>query len=76
MDASKARPAGRASCEPMVGIFWLYNCCLIAHGTPLIEAEKYGDCLTSPISHIDYWTELQHNGEVSCDVEYEEPPRV
>ncbi len=59
----------------MVGIFWLYNGGLIVHGTSLPAAEKYGDCLTSPLSHIDYWTELQHNEKVSCDVEYEEPPR-
>ncbi len=75
MDEIKARPVGRTSCEPMVGIFWLYNFGLIAHGTPLPEAERYGDCLTSPLSHIDYWAELQHNGKVSCDMEYEEPPR-
>src|ERR1035437_7994588 len=59
----------------MVGILWLYNCGRIVHGTPLPEAEKYGDCLTSPISHIDHWTELQHNGKVCCDAEYEEPRR-
>jgi hypothetical protein len=75
MDEVKARTVGQVSCEPMVGIFWLYNSGLIVHGMPLPEAEKYGDCLTSPISHIDYWTELQHNGKVSRDVEYEEPPR-
>src|ERR1035438_8251493 len=75
MDTSKAKTAGRDSCAPMVGFFWLYNGGLVVHGTPLPEAERYGDCLTSPVSHIDYWTELQHNGKVSRDVEYEELPR-
>lgn len=75
MDASKQRTAARASCEPMVGIFWFHNSDLVVRGTPLPEAEEYGDCLTSPISHIDCWTELQHNGKVPRDVEYEEPPR-
>ena len=75
MGTGRARTAGRASGDPMVGIFWLYNCGLIVHGTPLPEGEKWGDYINGPLSHIDYWTELQGNGKVSCDVEYEEPPR-
>jgi len=27
------------------------------------------------MSHIDHWTELQHNGKVCCDAECEEPRR-
>ena len=61
--------------EPKVGIFWLLEKRLIYHSTPLSSAEKYGDCLTSPVSHIDHWANLQQRREVSGDVEYEEPPR-
>ncbi len=33
------------------------------------------DYINGPLSHIDYWSELQRNGKVSSDVNYEEPPR-
>ena len=63
------------SVDPMVGIFWHFNDCLITDCTPLSEAEPYGECLTHPRGHLDWWTKLQRNREVPIDVEYEEPPR-
>ena len=61
--------------EPRVGIFWLYGRRLIADSTPLSKAEPYGDGLTHPTSHIDFWSALQELGAVPADVEYDEPPR-
>ena len=58
-----------------LGIFWLFENRLIFHCTPLDSAERYGDCLTSPVSHIDHWTELQRRRDVPREVEYEEHPR-
>jgi len=62
--------------EPRVGIFWLLaDGNLLVDGTPLADAEQYGECLTHPRSHIDQWEELQRRGIVARDIEYEEMPR-
>ena len=60
---------------PMLGIFWLFKGQLILDTSPLSEAERFGDFLGHPPSHLDYWTGLQQRGVVPFDVEYEEPPR-
>ena len=59
----------------MVGIFWLIRDRLILDTSPLSGAEPYGDCLGHRTSHIDYWTAQQCVGNVSREIEYEEPPR-
>lgn len=61
--------------ERRVGIFWLYRNTLIVDSAPLSQAEAYGDALTYPTSHIDYWTAQQERGVLPNDVEYEDPPR-
>jgi hypothetical protein len=61
--------------EPHVAIFWMFAGRLVIDATPLSTAEPYGDALTHPTGHIDYWTRLQQRGAVPTDVEYEEPPR-
>jgi hypothetical protein len=43
-----------------LGIFWLTphpqsGIAVISNRTPLDQAEEYGDCLTSPVAHIDAW---------------------
>jgi hypothetical protein len=64
------------STGPCVGIFWMLpDGRLIAESSSLSAAEKYGNCLTHSGSHIDAWAELQMNGQVAADVEYEEYPR-
>ena len=75
--ASRNKQTGGESVSQNSERKWLRILRLLAGGVALtrFEAERYGDCLTSPVSHIDYWTELQHNGKVSRDVEYEELPR-
>jgi hypothetical protein len=62
--------------QPRVGIFWLLDDSRLIFETSLLSvAEKYGDCVTHPRSHIDVWTELQMGGQVAADVEYEAYPR-
>jgi len=64
-----------SSCEPLVGIFWLFKRRLLIDSTPVTSAEPYGDCMTHARGHLRYWTTLQENGVVPADVEYETPPR-
>lgn len=62
--------------EPRVGIFWLLGDGRpIIDSAPLSKAERYGDALTHPRSHIDTWQELQSRGLVDAVTEYEELPR-
>jgi hypothetical protein len=61
--------------EPRVGIFWFFDGKLILDATPISMAEAYGTALTHPTGHINYWTQLQHEGVVPAEIEYEEPPR-
>ena len=68
-------PQQRQKEEPRVGIFWVCDGVPIIDGTPLTQAEPYGDFLTHPRSHYEVWGELQRRGSVSIDVEYEEAPR-
>jgi hypothetical protein len=58
--------------QPMLGIFWLFNSRLIVNTSPLSKAERFGDFLGHPPSHLDYWTGLQRRGEVPLDIEYED----
>jgi hypothetical protein len=62
-------------CEPLVGIFWLFNGKLIIDSTSVSQGETYGDHVGHAASHIDYWAELQRNRLVPPEVEYEENPR-
>ena len=61
--------------EARVGIFWLLKERLVIHGTPLSEAEPYGEFRNDPRSHEQYWGDLQRDGIVPPGMEYEEPPR-
>ena len=72
---TKQSSSKTAALEPQVGIFWLLGSRLFVQCIPLDRAEKYGNCLSNPVSHIDHWAVLQTNGEVPRDVEYEQPPR-
>jgi hypothetical protein len=61
--------------EPVVGIFWLVGRRLILDSTPLHLAETYGEWLNHAKSHIDRWGEMQQEGIVPREMEYEESPR-
>ena len=66
---------GQAKPGARVGIFWTYGGEVILDTTPLHQAELYGEALTHPRGHIEYWTQLQRRGAAPVDVEYEDPPR-
>lgn len=52
--------------DPHVGIFWFVRdgarVMMIADKTPLTGAEIYGDFLTHPTSHYDFWESLRRKG--------------
>jgi hypothetical protein len=61
--------------EPQVGIFWWFNGELLMDSCPLSAAEAYGDCKNHPVSHVKHWAQLQREGVVPPETEYEEQPR-
>ena len=75
--------------EPHVGIFWFVRddeqVMMIADKTPLSAAELYGDFLTHPVGHYDFWESLRRKGPRGLKAaglpgtpawyEYEEFPR-
>jgi len=74
---------------PSVGIFWFIKEAghelLLADGTPLDLAERYGECLTHPTGHAEFWEALGRRGPRALAArglpkapawrEYEEFPR-
>jgi hypothetical protein len=60
---------------PHLGIFWLVDGKLIIDSSPLSEAERYGDHMTHPRSHIRVWAKLRRSGRVPRGSEYDEYPR-
>jgi hypothetical protein len=48
---------------------------LILGAKPVWPAERQGDALTVPESHISFWIDLQQSGTVPFDMEYDEHPR-
>ena len=61
--------------EPKVGIFWLDGKRLIIDGTTLAKADIYSEYRNFPTSHLEYWAELQRDGIVPREMEYDERPR-
>ena len=41
--------------QETIGPFFCIHNKIYAHTVPLAEAEPYGECLTSPLSHLDFW---------------------
>jgi hypothetical protein len=68
---AKRKPA----IEPEVGIFFVYDGNPFIEGTPVSEAETYGNFKGHPTGHPAFWRTLQRNGAVPSDVEYDEAPR-
>jgi hypothetical protein len=69
------RKGGARVCKPRVGIFWLLNGQLLLAGTPISDAEPYGNNLGHPEGHHSVWERWQKLGSVPKDIPYEEPPR-
>ena len=60
---------------PSVGIFFVYDNRPLIDSTPVNEAQPYGDFKGHAKGHPDFWRNLQRNGIVPADVEYDEVPR-
>lgn len=75
---------------PCVGIFWFISDTdggptLLADKTPIDAAEPYGECLTHPTGHAEFWDALARLGAAALKArglptapalhEYEEFPR-
>jgi len=69
-DRNKRGRAARKAGESEVGIFFVYNGIVLTAGTPLSMAEQY-----SAYGPESFWKNLQRNGIVPPDVEYDEVPR-
>ena len=52
--------------QGMIGLFWVVEdqgrAVLIAHAVPLVEAQPYGDMLTTETGHYDVWSALARRG--------------
>jgi hypothetical protein len=85
-------PATRTMDEPMpyVGIFWFVpvdgvSSTIVFDRTTLAAAEPYGDFLTHPTGHFEFWAGLRRRGSAAlaadglpdtpCRHEYEDYPR-
>jgi hypothetical protein len=47
----------------------------LLEATPLSQAERYAESLIHGKGHVDRWAELQADGSVPSDVEYDRIPR-
>jgi hypothetical protein len=61
--------------RPRVGIFFVYETCLLIEGTPVNEAQPYGDFMGHAKGHPAFWKDLQRDNIVPRDVEYDEVAR-
>jgi hypothetical protein len=67
-----AKKAGK----PEVGIFWTTaGGKLLMDGTPITEAESYGNLKIYDGTHTKLWDTYQRAGIVPADIEYDEYPR-
>jgi hypothetical protein len=74
--ASKSeRDRSSLALESQVGVFWWFNGRMILEATPLSQAERYAESLIHGKGHVDRWAELQADGSVPSDVEYDRIPR-
>ncbi len=73
--AAQERQLKRVAGSPEVGIFWVVNGKPVVDGTPLNEAEDYGDFKTHGRSHDQMWPVFQRNDIVPRDMGYDEAPR-
>lgn len=72
---TKPNRQAKRKTEPKVGLFWLFNDELIIDGTPLDQAEAWGQYRNDPRSHEELWSEYQRINRVSRDGQYDEWPR-
>jgi hypothetical protein len=75
MKRAKSQSRNHELPPPKVGIFWVVRGELVILGTPVSDGEGYGENAIYGPSHYDKWRELQQNGVVPQECEYEEFPR-
>jgi hypothetical protein len=69
------KPRGkRKRDEPRVGIVWMVNGKLTIDSTPISRAEAYGDFNIHSGDHQSVSENLQLNGRVPLEMEYDEAP--
>lgn len=61
--------------EPRVGIFFVYESRLLIEGTPVNDAQPYGDFVGHAKGHPSFWKGLQRDKIVPRDIEYDEVAR-
>jgi len=71
----QSREARKLGPRPAVGIFFLYENRLLVEGTPVKEAQPYGEFMGHSNGHPNFWRNLQRNKIVPQEVEYDEVPR-
>ena len=74
-DRNKRGQAARKAGESEIGIFFVYNGEVLMDGTPLSLTEPYGKFKSNDSDYDTFWNNLQRNGIVPRDVEYDEVPR-
>ena len=58
-----------------VGIFWVYDGCVLASAVGLEDAERSGAFFDSPDNHVDVWPRIQRQRPELDGVEYFAIPR-
>jgi hypothetical protein len=71
----RTQAARKEAAEPEVGIFFVYNGRVLVDGTPVSQAESYGNFKGHNVGHDRYWDNLKKVDLVPRDVEYDEVPR-
>jgi hypothetical protein len=76
MDEDTAQePRPRPSAAPQVGIVYVIDGALYLEGTPVLEAEAYGDFQTHPNGHLDWWPRLVRRLNLLSPPSYDYYPR-
>jgi hypothetical protein len=72
---AQERRKSRVAGTPEVGIFWILGKRILIDGTPITEAEGYGDFKIHTTDHYSLWEKYQRVDVVPPDLEYDEVPR-
>jgi hypothetical protein len=74
---TRAQTQREKSTEPEVGIFFVYDGCVLIDGTPLSESQEYGEVMGHGTGHDSFWCTLQRNHLVPSrgrDTDFSVPP--
>jgi len=74
-DLNKRSQAAREAGESEVGVFFVHNDRVLLSGTSFSLAEPHGNFKRGCYGHDREWKNMQRNGIVPREVEYDEVPR-